>query len=213
MSKPLHSSIVEHYEECLARHGDTHLGVDWPNSDDANTRYHVMLELVRDTKSSASLLDFGCGASHLYPVLLGGERKALSYAGLDASLAFCDLSRSKHPGNKYYCLDVLSEPDALPVHDYVVMNGVFTEKRNLTHEQMFDYFQRVIKVVYGKTRKGIAFNVMSKLVDWERDDLFHLGLDDLTSFIVKELGRNFVIRNDYGLYEYTVYVYKDANRG
>lgn len=213
MSKPLHSSIVEHYEECLARHGDTHLGVDWPNSEDANTRYRVMLELLRDITTPASLLDFGCGASHLYPVLLSSHCRNLSYAGLDASHAFCELSRGKYPGNHYYCLDVLSEPDALPVHDYVVMNGVFTEKRNLTYEQMFDYFQRVVRVVYGKARKGIAFNVMSKLVDWERDDLFHLALDDLAPFIVKELSRNFVIRNDYGLYEYTVYVYKEANCG
>ena len=171
-----------------------------------------MLELVRDVTTPASLLDFGCGASHLYPVLLD-ERSNLSYAGLDASHAFCELSRSKYPGNRYYCLDVLAEPEASPEHDYVVMNGVFTEKRALTHEQMLNYFQKVIKVVYGKARNGIAFNVMSKLVDWERDDLFHLGLEDLTSFLVKELGRNFVIRNDYGLYEYTVYVYKDANRG
>jgi SAM-dependent methyltransferase len=213
MKKPPHFSIVEHYEECLARHGDNHLGVDWPNSEDANIRYHVMLELVRDTNSTASLLDFGCGASHLYPVLLASGHSRLSYAGLDASTAFYELSRSKYPNNQYYCLDVLSEADALPMHDYVVMNGVFTEKRSMTHKQMLDYFHRTIKTVYGKARKGLAFNVMSKLVDWERDDLFHLALDDLAAFVVKELGRNFVIRNDYGLYEYTVYVYKDANHG
>lgn len=171
-----------------------------------------MLELVRDTKNPASLLDFGCGASHLYPVLLNNKQSKLSYAGLDASHAFCELSRTKYPDNQYYCLDVLSEPDVLPVHDYVVMNGVFTEKRSLTYAQMLDYFQRVIRILYGKARKGIAFNVMSKLVDWERDDLFHLSMEVLTSFLIKEISRNFVIRNDYGLYEYTVYVYKDANR-
>jgi len=45
-------------------------------------------------------------------------------------------------------------------------------------------------------------------VDWEREDLFHLSLDSLAGFLVKELGRDFVIRNDYGLYEYTTYVYR-----
>jgi hypothetical protein len=34
-------SIVSHYEECLERHGDTHLGVDWPNKQGAETRYQV----------------------------------------------------------------------------------------------------------------------------------------------------------------------------
>ena len=48
----------------------------------------------------------------------------------------------------------------------------------------------------------------SKNVDWERDDLFHLSLDKLSGFLCEKITRNFVIRNDYGLYEYTVYVLK-----
>lgn len=27
-------SIVDHYEACLEKHGDSHLGVDWPNPKD-----------------------------------------------------------------------------------------------------------------------------------------------------------------------------------
>jgi hypothetical protein len=93
--------------------------------------------------------------------------------------------------------------------DYVVMNGVFTEKRELTFDEMFDYFKQVMRVVFPKVRQGLAFNVMSKAVDWERDDLFHLPTDLLIAFLVKELSRHFIIRNDYGLYEYTVYLYKE----
>ena len=39
-------SIVAHYERCLEKHGDTYLGVDWPNREDADTRYEVMLEVI-----------------------------------------------------------------------------------------------------------------------------------------------------------------------
>jgi hypothetical protein len=49
---------------------------------------------------------------------------------------------------------------------------------------------------------------MSKQVDWERDDLFYLSLDDLAKCLTSQVTRNFVIRNDYGLYEYTAYVYR-----
>src|SRR6266436_5431300 len=59
--------IVEHYESCLAKHGDSHLGVDWPKAEDAETRYRVMLELIPTRRPSiVKLLDFGCGTSHLY---------------------------------------------------------------------------------------------------------------------------------------------------
>jgi len=55
---------------------------------------------------------------------------------------------------------------------------------------------------------GVAFNVMSKHVDWERDDLFHLPFDTLARYLIASLTRNFVIRSDYGLYEYTTYIYR-----
>ena len=73
---------------------------------------------------------------------------------------------------------------------------------------MLVYFKSVVRAVFAKAELGIAFNVMSKHVDWERDDLFHLPFDILAQFITRELTRNFIIRNDYGLYEYTTYVYR-----
>lgn len=211
MKDDLHATLIRHYEACLERHGDTHRGVDWPNAEDAATRYRVMLDLVRPGPAPATLLDFGCGASHLYQYMLDRRIDGLSYAGLDASQAFCDLSRRKFPGNDYQCVDVLAEPDRLGEYDYIVMNGVFTEKRELGYDEMFDYFSRVLRVVFPKARKGIAFNVMSKEVDWERDDLFHVPVTQLTHFLSRELSRHYVLRHDYGLYEYTTYVYREHN--
>lgn len=207
-----HRTIISHYEACLAQHGDTNLGVDWPNKEDAEKRYRIMLEVAPENSQGLTLLDFGCGASHLYPYLQHSRFAGLKYHGLDASPDFCALSRSKYPENEYMCMDVLEEPEKLGEYDFVIMNGVFTEKCDLTFEEMFEYFKQVMRVVFPKVRRGLAFNVMSKAVDWERDDLFHLPTDTLISFLVKELSRHFIIRNDYGLYEYTVYVYKEPSQ-
>ena len=209
-TKEKYLSIVSHYEGCLERHGDTHLGVDWPNKQDAETRYQVMLELIRPgaVNTTATLLDFGCGASHFYEYILNRGIKNLAYSGLDLSEKFVALSKSKFPGTAYYCLDLLQQSAALPVFDYIVLNGVFTEKRSLMFEEMFSYFKQLVKTAFAKAHTGIAFNVMSKQVDWERDDLFHLPFDLLAGFLAKEVSRNFIFRNDYGLYEYTTYVYR-----
>jgi hypothetical protein len=202
-------SIVSHYENCLAQYGDNHLGVDWPKKEDAETRYRIMLEVIKPCADrDVSLLDFGCGASHLNEHILKRNMRGIIYAGLDLSEKFIHLSKSKFPKNNYYCLDILDQSSRLPSFDYVVMNGVFTEKRELSFDEMFAYFKQLLKTVFNKTRIGLAFNVMSKQVDWEREDLFHLALDNLAGFLTSELSRNFIIRNDYGLYEYTTYVYK-----
>lgn len=204
-----YSEIVAHYEACLARFGDTHRGVDWPNAADAETRYRVMLEVIRPTsQQSISLLDFGCGAGHLLEYLRNQGRSDIAYTGLDMSPQFVSLCERKLSGARFLCADVLREAAGLPEVDYVVMNGVFTEKRSLPFEEMFDYFREVLRRVYPLARCGIAFNVMSKHVDWEREDLFHLPFDVLAAFLRTEISRNYQFRADYGLYEYTAYVYR-----
>jgi SAM-dependent methyltransferase len=203
-------SIVSHYETCLERYGDSHLGVDWPRAADVQKRHRVMLELIRpDTKGhTISLLDFGCGAAHLNDYIREQRLDHIQYAGLDLSEKFVRLSQSKFSANQFFCLDLLDEDASLPIFDYIVMNGVFTEKRELSFAEMLSYFKQLLRRVFEHATIGIAFNVMSKHVDWERDDLFHLPFDTLAEFLTKEVTRNFVFRNDYGLYEYTTYVYR-----
>jgi SAM-dependent methyltransferase len=213
MSKISYKNIVTHYENCLDEHGDNHKGVDWPNEGDVKKRYDVMLDLIPQSKktSKISLLDFGCGAAHLYQHIIENNelRNVITYSGSDLSEKFITLCQEKYPENNFYCFDLLeSGVDNIPMFDYIILNGVFTEKRELEFEQMWSYFQLMIKKIFKLSNHGIAFNVMSKAVDWERDDLFHLSTDQLINFLTKEVSRNFVIRNDYGLYEYTVYLYK-----
>ena len=201
--------IVEHYENCLALYGDTPRGVDWTKEAEVDVRYKVMLEVIRRSDADAiSLLDFGCGTSHLYEYILRNNVNGIEYSGLDLSEKFIEVSKNKFPNINYYQADIIKNPDAVPAFDYIVMNGVLTEKRELSFEEMWEYAQALLARVFEKARRGVAFNVMAKTVDWERDDLFHLPMDTLASFLVKKLSRNFVIRSDYGLYEYTTYLYR-----
>ncbi|MFH1457015.1 MAG: class I SAM-dependent methyltransferase [Patescibacteria group bacterium] len=200
--------IVKHYENCLEKNGDTHLGVDWPNKKDADKRHQVMAGIIKTQSKKVNLLDFGCGTSHFYEYIQKKTKLKVNYSGLDISQKFIDLSKKKYPQNKYYCLDLLKNSNKLPEFDYIIMNGVFTEKRTLSQEEMWSFFCKMLKQVYKKTKTGVAFNVMSKHVDWERKDLFHVPFDKLAKFIISDFTRDFVFRNDYGLYEYTTYIYK-----
>lgn len=206
-----YEKIIEHYENCLDKHGDNHLGVDWPKLEDVDTRYKIMLDIIKFDEGSnykVSLLDFGCGTGHLLDFIKRNNNKSIIYSGLDISPKFIELAKNKYPDSSFYCIDILDYKDSISNFDYIVMNGVFTEKRELSYDEMWDYFTKMITVIYEKCNNGFAFNVMSKNVDWERDDLFHVSHDSLSSFLCTNLTRNYIIRNDYGLYEYTVYVLK-----
>lgn len=209
LSKPKkYTEIISHYENCFSKHGDTHLGADWPNMEDLETRYSVMLDVVREKSKNVSLLDFGCGSAMLYEFIKDRDpARNINYSGLDLGVNVINRCRDKYPDNLFYSQDILLE-NSLPKFDYIVANGVFTEKCSLKFDEMFEYFQKLVKTLFQHCNKGIAFNVMSKAVDWEREDLFHLSTDLLISFLTKEVSRHFIIRNDYGLYEYTVYIYR-----
>lgn len=204
--------IVKHYESCFKKHGDNVNGMDWPNLEDAIKRYQVMLDVSIFNKDfeKNSILDFGCGTGHLLEYMLEAEFDSFDYSGIDISKEFINRALIKYPNKPFYCLDILDDENGFEnTYDYVVMNGVFTEKRSLTQDEMFSFFKKMIKIIFTKhTNKGFAFNVMSDNVDWKREDLFHLSLDKLTKFLRNGISNNYIIRNDYGLYEYTVYVYK-----
>ena len=202
-------TIADHYKKCFDRYGESHLGVDWPKAEDVDKRHQVMLEIFKkDQSENITLLDFGCGVSHLFEYMRQYGYDHVQYAGLDILEEYVEVAKKKYPGNTYYCQDILKSTGDLPMFDYVIMNGVFTQKLELSLEEMFSFLKELLVKVFRHANKGIAFNVMSKQVDRENEGNFHLGMDALSEFITNEMTQNFIIRHDYGLYEYTVYVYK-----
>jgi len=203
--------LIAHYEDCLDRHGDTHLGVDWPNAEDAETRYRVMLGLIREPADvPVSLLDFGCGAGHLLDFIRRNRLETIAYQGLDASPKFIALCQRKFPGVPFLAIDFLTDRIGVNPVDYIVLNGVLTEKREMTDREMRAYMEALITALWPFAGRGLAFNVMSTQVDWQRDDLFHVPFDDMADFVTARLSGHFQFRQDYGLYEYTTYVYREG---
>jgi SAM-dependent methyltransferase len=135
MSPKPYLKLSQYVEGCLEKFGDNARGVGWPKPEDAATRYQVMLEVRRGLagKGPWTLLDFGCGASHLYDYILHHRIRDFRYSGLDLSPRLISLSRSKHPKVRYFCTDVLSGRPNLPMFDVVIMNGVFTLKLDLSY--------------------------------------------------------------------------------
>ena len=198
---------IESYFDC---EGDTPQGMAWPNVPDAVRRYNVMLDVIRDTSRPVRLLDFGCGTGHLYEHLKRRHDLQIDYHGIDLSSRFVAAAQEKHPTVQFDQADVLKHPQILGTYDYVVINGVFTAKWDVSFDTMLQFLQQTIKLLFTRCTGGIAFNTMSKHVDWERHDLFHLPLETLTTFLCRDVSRHFVIRNDYGLYEYTTYVFHET---
>jgi SAM-dependent methyltransferase len=205
-----YQSLVNHYENCLDRFGDTSRGVDWPNPEDALTRYDQMLAVIQNQNETTRLLDFGCGKADLLSRIQQRNFQNIDYTGLDLSEKFVSFAKNKFPQANFIQADIFDVSYRLPEFDYIIANGVFTIKNELSFYEMLNFMEKALISLFSAAKIGIAFNVMSTQVDWEREDLFHVDLDTMANLIYKKLSPHFEIHHNYGLYEYTTFVYKSA---
>jgi SAM-dependent methyltransferase len=208
--------LQRHYERCLAKSGATPLGVDWPNGRDLEERFAVQLDVLAAMPAGSKLprlLDLGCGPGLLLNYLAATERaNAVDYLGIDISPAMIALARERWPKEAFQARDILTDPLPAQSVDVVIMNGVLTERQGIPRERMVAMAEALVSAAYRAARYGVAFNAMSRHVDWERDDLFHWGFDEVAAFLKRDLTPNVAFRADYGLYEFTAFAWRNPKR-
>ncbi len=205
-------ALLAHYDEALGRFGDTPQGARWPNERDRQLRYDVMLDLMAGREGEpAVLVDLGCGTGELLARIRARGLSNIEYVGIDRSALAIELARTKFPEARLFELDV-NDPAAdlaLVECDYLVANGLFTIRASMSEAQMREFLHATVRRVWPRVRRGIAFNVMSKIVDWEREDLYHASMDEMAALLHELAGRRVRLRADYGLYEYTCYAWRE----
>lgn len=207
-------ALARYYSSRLLAHGDTALGAGWPNEAERLTRFEVMAGLAPRGLTESSLCDVACGTGAFLAHLRSCGAAPADYLGIDICPDAVARACAKFPQARFECRDVLAVPGpalSAPV-DYVVINGLFTVRSKLDEAAMWGFLEAMLARLWPSTRCGLAFNVMSDVVDWRRDDLFHVSMDRLASRLFALAGRRVVFRNDYDLYEYTVYVYRSPVR-
>jgi dTDP-4-amino-4,6-dideoxygalactose transaminase len=204
-------ALLAHYDQMLGRFGDTAQGAHWPNERDRQIRFDVMLDLLEGRPATpVVLVDLACGTGELLARIRARGLAHLEYVGVDRSAKALELARSKFPGARFHELDV-NAPGAdlgLLDCDYLVANGLFTFKHTMSRESMHDFVHSTVRRVWPRVRRGMAFNVMSKIVDWEREDLYHASMDEMATLLHELAGRRVRLRADYGLYEFTCYAWR-----
>jgi SAM-dependent methyltransferase len=212
--------IVSTIEQRFATHGATPEGLYWPNGPDLAVRYGVFHEAIARAPGvpRTSLLDFGCGLGFLPDWLaVNGSLPGIDYTGLDVSPKILAEARQRHPRLRFVEADVLSDGVPAPPtggrYDHVFACGIFTAKFLSSHAAMEAYVQDTLRALWASTERCLTFNAMTVHVDYTRDDLFHWPVDAALAFCKQHLSRHCAVRADYGLWEYTMHVWRTPNRG
>jgi SAM-dependent methyltransferase len=199
---------AEHYDRLLRESGDTPAAAQWSDQTTQDLRLKILCEVGE--LQSAKVLDFGCGMGRLYELLLA-QGFSGEYVGYEIAPELAAAAQKKHPAARFERRDILKE--GIPEEfDYVLISGVFNNRHSASNE----YVSAVLKVLFARTRKGLAFNGLSTYVDYFADHLNYMDPAEVFARCKAELSSAVTLRHDYQLkenvipYEFTIYVYKNG---
>jgi SAM-dependent methyltransferase len=195
----LEEAVAGYYSRALARHGATHRGVDWSSRDSQELRFETLLDGV-DWSGRPSLLDFGCGWGALAEHL---DRRGIAcdYVGYDIAPAMIDAARESQPGRRF-----TADLQDLAPADLVVASGIFNVKLDASSVAWERHVHATLERLSGLARTRLAFNMLPTATERARPDLHYADPEAVRTRCEEALGRTASLRQDYGLWEFTVIV-------
>ncbi|HVH77425.1 MAG TPA: class I SAM-dependent methyltransferase [Stellaceae bacterium] len=209
--------IAADYEDMLATRGAVLAGVGWSSAFDLALRYGTLLSRVDFRRFSRErplrLLDLGCGPGFLLDYLASNDLlDRVDYTGVDVSEVGLAHARRRWPQQRFERRDVRDQPFDADEFDFCMICGVFSSRCGISFEAMRDLAQATLRALWPSLAMGLAFNVYSKHVDYEREDLFHWALDEVMAFCKRYLSRHVSFHLDYGLWDLSVLVSREPVR-
>jgi SAM-dependent methyltransferase len=208
--KDIDTTLQTYYAKCFSEHGPNPRGVDWHDGQSLALHYDKMLALIEghETSSRVSLLDIGCGFGGLLDHAKS-KSVVLEYTGIDIVQAMVEHGQNRHPDATFATGSVFDFNPERPF-DYVVCNGVLTEKLDVSIRAFDEFARRMIRRMFELCARGIAFNLMTTHVNFTAPNLFYKNPLETIAFCTAELSPKFRIDHSYPHFDYTVYVYREG---
>lgn len=180
-------------------------GVFWKDSDGQVLRLELLLQTVaqEDLNGPITINDLGCGYGALFdliknePMMRGGH-----YIGYDISPEMVAAAKTR-------CNDTratfIVSPVATEVADYSFVSGTYNMSMGANAALWTHYIKTSLDMLWKKTAKTLAFNLLDAAEPHKLDDLFYA---DRRTFLehALTLSPEVEIIDDYPLNEFTIVV-------
>jgi SAM-dependent methyltransferase len=201
----LKAKIKKLYEKSAKEFGDTPPGVFWKDEVTHNLRLRIISEV--GIVEGCSVLDVGCGYGALWGYLLERGIRNIRYTGIDIVASLVGMAKKRFGDSaEFKVADVMKIDQE---YDFVLNLGGFHLKPDCSD---LDWFQNFVCPMISKmwklTRVGLAFTLMTDMVDYRNSNLYYANPVEVLDFVRRTFSRYVVLRHDYRLYEFTLYVYK-----
>lgn len=207
-------SIQDYFTEKITTYGANFSGVGWNSSARQELCFRQLIRICENPATGTiadnfSINDYGCGYGALIKYLVTHNYKFSSYTGFDITKAMTDQAQELFKENKNYRF--INDENALMVADYTIASGLLSLKLDNDKDQWEKYVLKLLDKFWKFTKKGLAFNSLTKYSDFElmRPELYYPDPCFLFDYCKTKLSKNVTLLHDYGVYEFTILVRKD----
>lgn len=194
------------YSQKLVDHEAIEKGADWNTPELQTLRFEQLLKIC-ETSQLFSINDYGCGYGELVEYLTSKGHQ-FSYAGFDASDHL--ILRAKELHSSLRNCHFFNDEFRLSIADYTVANGIFSIKLQASNSEWEVYLLETLNKFFRLSRKGFAFNGLTKYSNPEQmhPDRYYADPCWLFDYCKRYLSRNVTLFHDYNLDEFTIAVKK-----
>ena len=194
------------YEKRFERYGANPRGVYWRNAERQQLRFEVLAGILDDLAGSATITvnDLGCGYGAFFPFLtaLPGIRIA-RFIGYDIAEGIVEAARQRQPDPR---AEFVQSMVATHVADYSFASGTFNMKDTADERMWSRYVKASLEHLWSRTRKGLAFNMLSRADRHKQRGLYYADANDYLDFCRRALSPRVSLRDNLPLADWTLYV-------
>jgi hypothetical protein len=217
MEMPEKERMIKYYEDLYGKYGYDLRSLDWKDPAGQILRYSTLFSIVSMGKkrSDLTIADIGSGLGHFYGHLKAQgllSKHKIKYTGYDISPKLVKAARDKFKEAKFEVKDIL-EGYFTEKFDYVFSCGVFNIR--LTGEdEHYAFVKEMLLRMYESANLGVAVNFLSingiyyvEGAGLKDSVYYYFNPEDIVRF-VRSFASRFVLRHDYHVGDFTVYLFK-----
>ncbi len=198
------TKVKDLYDQNLDQFGIDSRSVGWSTPESQELRFDKLLSMV-DTSQPFTINELGCGYGELFKYAEEHQYPMTAYSGYDISQKMLDAGAQYVQSNKalWKLGATINE-----VADYTTTSGIFNVKFDHQQDSWEDYIKHTLKNMFKYSSKAISFNLLTKYVDFEAENLYYADPAYFFDFCKRNLSRYVTLLHDYPLYEWTIVVKK-----
>jgi SAM-dependent methyltransferase len=198
-----------YYKEKITEFGSSVKGLNWKDESAQLVRFEQLAKIVAGN-APFTLNDVGCGFGDFYSFLADRNLPCTEYNGYDISKEVIDIATDRFAGRDNCNFYLVKSDDPIRECDYTIASGIFNLRFSTSEHDWLYYILSNMTSMFAKSRKGCAFNFLTKYSDKEymRQDLYYADPCFIFDYCKRVFSRNVALLHDYTLYDFTILIRK-----